>query len=1377
MAASLLELQRDAGNQAVTSMLTQQRLVQRDVATIRVTGMNTSVDQPGPVSTRKPSDIDLGFNALDIAHRLIESIDQSQKKLLKKGDPGYVEGVVPIAREINFAVVYEQLSGLTASQVKEVDARYRDYEGRPLYVDLLGRGESGVPPNLSVEQIMRLKALLAGTRAEEGQDPEVAAQNQREADAYELRGILKGNPKGADIARVMTLLRRTPEEAEKLERLYDGNWNLRADLLRMGYTNGLRAMMVLSGSRIAADAYEIRLHRYEIVEIDKKLALLDPPQKSATDLIVRSLWAGLSTGTVASYAASIAALKSLRKTHVDAIEEVVKLTAEEARSEAEAGGSDVLGIDEAIRSRVATVLGGDDTTERAVGGTQGKLINAIARADPTEQAAAELRKLDERGQLTTEVLGQAFRNLRQQAELEATRLFPDDTAEQLAEHTRQLSDQWFIHLRTTWDASVVGTGRTFDQLLDRGKQSEVDYKRTLYMASGKLSDVDELVLALRGDRKDMETVKRVLRNKNRDQIDELKRQYKIKTTTKDNPWGSSLDLDLLGFATARAGQKDTTESDDPKGKAQGTDRLLIEDYLQRPYDEGGKEEVDYIVGRAEREHEYTIANRGATGWWRDHWGNEALSLLNATLTEVREKRDRYYALTKNGTDLKAMRSQDAKLLIRDMHFARATIRGDRAGYEKATAELRATFQAIASFVLQAVLTAVLSPAAAALFRGISAAAAATRYGIWLRNTVVSISSTIAANKSVYGNQYTREMLYADLRGGLGGAIGSAGVGKLLDPIAGRLQARLGKEMAGEFIEGVKSYGGLQATAVLEGQDLVAFDEFAKQHFLGKIGEKITHVTAKGLEHVGYGPGPTHAPYDPDAPPRPRTGTGGPEVTTEEVAPKTSADEPDVGIDNEPPARTPMALPPDLDKPAPRARPPVPAQEQAPAGSERSQGPEEPPKQTRPAEETQEPANSDLDTHETALTPELERQMRLNAARDAEMRRRAEQHPLDEASLRSSTTPTAQTRILAAEFAPLFERFKQVTDVVPRNHAIAEIIRARLAAEGVYEVAVLPEKPGGGARADFSVVDWQIRIDPALLAKPELTIAEFSSLIEAATHEARHALHHWRGLRVALQEGQFRSDSLVKPYGPAVDAARAANASNAPEHRFPSDEARREALEIYQQTFGKDLEKGRGKIIDDLAARRKELVAAKEAATKAENLPAGSTQREATQLAVDSAYQRWREAYNRYVKLPQETDAFRRGMAMQAAVSEALLMPRIEAARQAAREATREQVNARRSGDNKEATAALNRHNQAVAEAQALTAELNNLPHRRNQRPTLEQDLAFAREARDQARREAEHAQQVGDEPARQEAIARYREAAQEIREIQQELANRPGAGG
>jgi hypothetical protein len=671
-------------------------------------------------------------------------------------------------------------------------------------------------------------------------------------------------------------------------------------------------MMLLSGSTVDADAFAIINHRLEITKIDKQLAELDPPDPSATDLIVFALKAGLSTGLVTAYATSVKVLKDLRRTHTDAIEQIVRMTADEARAEAEAGGQDVLGVDQAIRGRVTSVLGGDDTAERAVGGTQAKLINAIGRVDHAEQAAAELRKLDERGQLTTDVLAQVLRNLRQQAENEVLRLYPDATRDELAEHTRQLSDQWFIHLRTTWDAAVVGSGRTFSQVLDRGSQVDVDYKRTLYMASGQLSDVDELVLALRGDRKDLETVKRVLRNKTREQIDELKRQYKIKTTTADNKWGGSLDEDLLGFSPS-------------EGKAKGTDRLLVEDYLSRPYAEGGKEEVDYIVRRAEREHSYTIENRGATGWWRDHWGNEARSLLDATLREVREKRIQYYTLTKNGTDRSAMHSREAVLLIRDLHLARATIRGDRAGYEKATAELRATFQSIASFVLQAVLTAVLSPAAAALFRGISAAAAATRYGLWLKNTVVTLSSTIAANKAVYGNAYNREMFYADLRGGLSGAIGSAAVGRLVDPIAGRLQARLGKEMTGEFIEGVKTYGGLQATAALEGQGLVSFDTFAREHFLNKVGDKITHTTATGLEKAGYREGGPHRQQDEQERTHTQEKEQHPHQTEDNATDNdTSATrekrstEDDSDAEYEPPP-VPMTLPTDLDRPAPSTK--------------------------------------------------------------------------------------------------------------------------------------------------------------------------------------------------------------------------------------------------------------------------------------------------------------------------------------------------------------------------------------------------------------------------------------------------------------------------
>src|SRR5262249_48658822 len=157
-----------------------------------------------------------------------------------------------------------------------------------------------------------------------------------------------------------------------------------------------------------------------------------------------------------------------------------------------------------------------------------------------------LRKLDETGDLTTEALNDAFRRLRLQATEEAQRIYPDLGVDELKEKERQLSDEWFIHLERTWDAAVVGDGPTFTQLLYRGDKTEVDVKWHLFMASGRLSDADELVLALAGDRKDLETVKRVLRDKNAAQIAELKLEYEQKTK------GRQLAFDLFGIGATKA---------------------------------------------------------------------------------------------------------------------------------------------------------------------------------------------------------------------------------------------------------------------------------------------------------------------------------------------------------------------------------------------------------------------------------------------------------------------------------------------------------------------------------------------------------------------------------------------------------------------------------------------------------------------------------------------------------------------------------------------------------------------------------------------------------------------------------------------------------
>jgi hypothetical protein len=832
----------------------QPHLIQRD----SMGGVQSiGTDTPGADALKLPSDINLQFNALDASHRLIESIDQSQVKL--EDDPDDDSRLFKrkrLVRHVDFPAVLAVLSNLTADEVKEVEARYLAYEHRPLEYDLFRGGESHVWTDLTTDQIYRLKALLGGTRASSEKDAEAAAQHRREGDVAELHALLNGSLQSNEIERVMTLLRRPAEAAAALLNEYNLNYNLGSDLFRMGFSNAIRAMMLLSGSTIAADAYAIGMARNRIIAIDKELKTLQPTEATLTSVLITV--SQVSAPSVAMLRRQqIEALTAERKGQVRLIEERVQETSGEARKEAEDEGRDSLDTDTAIRTRVSAVLGPPGATEAVVGGASGKLIGAIASNEPADQVAAQLRKLYEAGDLTTEAMADAFRTLRMQAAEEAQRRYPDATADELEEQERKLSDQWFMRLRSTWDAAVIGQGPTFSELLDKGDQTEVDVKRRLYLASGRLEPADELILALAGDRKDMETVKRVLRDKKADQIRDLKLQYQRKTIQPPVwPMGRSLDFDLFGEAPTRAGEENPEMMGQYlklQGKASGSDRLVLEDYLQRPQNEGGVEEVLYISARAEREYEYTIDNRGATGWWRDHWGNEARSLLDATINEVREKRAEYLALI--NADTEAAHSENAHLIIRDMQFARATIRGDRAGYEKATAELRATFQAVASFVLQAVLTAVLTPVATALFaaRLAQAGAMAVRFATWTKDVAVSMASTIAANKMVYGNDYTTDMLLRDLKGGLGSALGATGVERLLGPVTQRLNDRLGKTLAGEIIAGAKGLGGMEVTAILEGEPANTFEDFLEQHFLGKVGAGITHITAMAFE-----PGPKTA---------------------------------------------------------------------------------------------------------------------------------------------------------------------------------------------------------------------------------------------------------------------------------------------------------------------------------------------------------------------------------------------------------------------------------------------------------------------------------------------------------------------------------------
>jgi hypothetical protein len=99
----------------------------------------------------------------------------------------------------------------------------------------------------------------------------------------------------------------------------------------------------------------------------------------------------------------------------------------------------------------------------------------------------------------------------------------------------------------------------------------------------------------------------------------------------------------------------------------------------------------------------------------------------------------------------------------------------------------------------------------------------------------------------------------------------------------------------------------------------------------------------------------------------------------------------------------------------------------------------------------------------------------------------------------------------------------------------------------------------------------------------------------------------------------------------------------------------EARDVYRQTFGPGAE--------HRAAVKATLKRAKERRVDAqaalEALPADSPQREAAQEALASARRQENEAHNDYMALPQEIDAWRRGMSTRAAVLQRIQAARVE----------------------------------------------------------------------------------------------------------------------
>ncbi len=91
-----------------------------------------------------PADVNVGFNAMDIVHKLIIAIDSSEVNLSK------------MKRHVDFTAASAVLANLTADEAKQVKETYEKHEGRTLENDLFFKGESGFDPDLTLDQWSRL---------------------------------------------------------------------------------------------------------------------------------------------------------------------------------------------------------------------------------------------------------------------------------------------------------------------------------------------------------------------------------------------------------------------------------------------------------------------------------------------------------------------------------------------------------------------------------------------------------------------------------------------------------------------------------------------------------------------------------------------------------------------------------------------------------------------------------------------------------------------------------------------------------------------------------------------------------------------------------------------------------------------------------------------------------------------------------------------------------------------------------------------------------------------------------------------------------------------------------------------------------------------
>ncbi len=1316
----VLELQRSAGNQAVVQLL-QATAVQR-----------------APVIA---GDVDPRAR-VDVLQRAI------------------VLELVNVRFAIKFDEVAAALDGLTAEDGRAIKTEYQRRTGYVLPWVLTGRqqfGESGLvmSNSLGSPERTRLLNLLGGTAirapdperaveageafgglvagaarllgkddiadelgeraaataaaqvvADQARETNEAEDNRHRVEAAQIRRLIEGGSGEAAIAMV----RRPDVERQAMATQYKALYGqeLYIDLTtRLKGAFAARAAATWIGDTVLADqiALEADLANERKVEAD------------AADL--EQLTNGFFTPASTQMAAKAIVQQRRREArgHVEARLVGIAEAGEQDTGEGRAAG----------REHLAEVLKGPGSTDVTLGaqvqGLGDRGAEAIVARGEPEELAARLARADVEGSLKAADLEAAIRQLR----VLARRMAISEIERQPALATqaesvlRAITDGYYQRFQKRFDSD--DTKRTLDKALALGNDAEEERNRALLAEQGSLPAWRELDLAMRQSPRDMDRIKGILLARDRSAVQALAAEYHAHT-------GRTLETDLLGTP---AQQLFAEFRDQNEARQEHIEQLVLLQggrFHSDAPDEASQleQERQWLGGRTFALKRAVMQNRGTFATARDWVGNIEEDLVERA---DRDSEDASIAasraLTQSPPDVDAAR--DA---LAGMRRAADRLERNLDVYKEAT---KAAFDEFVDLAVLAITTIVTLGEGSAVILAI-------------RATVATVGTKLVLK----GNDYGADEFLMDLRSGLGAALGGKLAEGVLKPVATKVAAYAAEAGLASSLTGkVAGYAGKAAnweaenvlttgvTNIATGQDIgTGLDAAGHARALAQHGVTSTlkamrpggrngHTTEEGEAAAARPVGEGGDARVTDAEPRgedgqhPREAASG--VTREDTTVVDAVDGEVMGVPH-----MSMALP----EPG---RPAVEEGTRRPStsGAEHAETPPE----------TGAMADADdwaADTREDIPIAETDRQRHNREQQEA----RARRNPSNAASLRESTAPGARSRAFAREMAPIFADWPELHPV-ERLARLETVMNGPLAAAGSPRVLVEMSADLAPGSASFDVTTWKVTVSEALVTNRDLSPEQFASLADNIAHEGRHALHHFRGLRVAEAEGLPTTSAELQPAERAVRAAEEANAgTRASEPMDVEAPAFQEARDVFQQTFGPGAEH-RLAVKQTLASANRKRAAAQAAV---DGSAAGSVERAAAEQILTDAQRKATEAHNDYMALPQETDAWRRGQATQAAMLQELQAQQVRSAWQARGRAAAEVRRARR----------------AVA-----AAEVSGGDTRRAQ-ARLDDALAGDRAAKEQldvARRELQELQD-----ATQGATLRAREHARERARIRA----RRGAG-